>query len=45
MKPAASHHDLAATLQAGVQALGLDLSSAQQQSLATSNLKCNTLQN
>ena len=33
MKPAASHHDLAATLQAGVQALGLDLSSAQQQSL------------
>ena len=33
MKPAASHHDLAATLQAGVQALGLDVSSAQQQSL------------
>ena len=33
MKPAASHHDLAATLQAGVQALGLSLSSAQQQSL------------
>ena len=33
MKSAASHHDLAATLQAGVQALGLDLSSAQQQSL------------
>ena len=32
MKPAASH-DLAATLQAGVHALGLDLSSAQQQSL------------
>ena len=33
MKSAASHHDLAATLQAGVQALGLDVSSAQQQSL------------
>ena len=33
MKPAATHHDLAANLQAGVQALGLDLISAPPHSL------------